>query len=301
MITETVELKSQCIKKWCRDEDVLDDRLTQFVERFDNWHQQISPEHRSTVYTLVEHIEYYSHKYTNSCLKELHNKLLEDHDISDDNTIYVFIKSKDGQSNSSNDYWTEYKAINKINKHICIENMDVFDQDDWEHIINIVFIEDFSGSGKSFIDELNKTPARYCGKNVFFITINTMFAAKEAINKYCSEKQINIVLISAEQQRKAFEQDLFLDNKKAELEICEMSRSFEIPEKYILGFNQSQALAVFYNNTPNNTFGFIWFDNSKCFSLFPRDDDPLPIWQRMKKNRKKRNRANYNNKVRGQK
>lgn len=301
MFTEAEEFKSQCLKKWRRDEDVLDDRLTQFVERFDNFNQQISPEHMPTVYTLVEHIEYYSHKYTNSCLKKLHNLLLEGRDISDDNTIYVFIKSKDGQSNSSNDYWTEYKAINKINKHICIENMDVFDREDWKHIINIVFIDDFSGSGKSFIDELNKTPARYSGKNVFFITINTMFAAKEAINKYCSEMQINIVLISAEQQRKAFEQELFPDNKKAELEIYEMSKSLIIPEEYIFGFNQSQALAVFYNNTPNNTLGFIWFDNSKCLSLFPREDDPLPIWQKMKRNRIKRNRANYNNRVRGHK
>ena len=299
MSIKIAEIKKSCLDKWCNSESELDDRLKTFNEKFESWIQQIPPENRSTVITLVENLEYYSHRFTNSWLKTLHSRLLESPGISDENTIYVFIKSKDGQTNSSNDYWTEYKAINRLNKHICIENMDVLEYEDWQHIKNIVFIDDFSGSGKSFIDELNKCPNRYKNKNVYFITINSMILAVDKINKYCTENNIHITMLSAFNQHKTFERDLFTDNAKAKEEIRKMSNDLLIPKNEIMGYNKSQALAVFYNNTPNNTLGFIRYDTDVYNSLFPRKNDSIPLWKKMRKERNNRNKANYNNKAIG--
>lgn len=293
------DIKSSCLNKWGNGASSLDERLQTFDENFEKWFAQIPEQNRSTVITLIEHLEYYSHKKTNFWLKTLHSKLVENSSITIENTIYVFLKSKDGKTNSSNDYWTEYKAINRLNKNTCIENMDVLEPEDWDYIENIVFIDDFSGSGDSFIGELKKNPDRYRGKNIYFITINTMITAVEKINTYCSENNLSVVLLSAYNQAKAFEGDIFDNNETAKDEIYRMSREFRIPKNDCLGFKGTQALAVFYNNTPNNTLGFIRYTTPIYSAIFPRRDDDVPTWMKMKKERRRRNAANYNNKVEG--
>ena len=169
--------------------------------------------------------------------------------------------------------------------------MDSLSQEVWPYIQNIVFIDDFSGSGQSFIDELKKNPDRYRHKNVFFITINAMIQAIDAINAYCAEAEINIVLLSAFTQNKAFEQKFFEDNTTAMHEIADMSKAFKIPEFAHMGYKDSQSLVAFYNNTPNNTLGFIRYDTKKYQSIFPRKDNPVPSWQKMSKELHRRNRA----------
>ena len=301
MSTQISDIKTSCLEKWRNGEPTLDERLQFFDEKFESWLQQIPEANQATVITLIKHLEYYSHQATNTWLKTLHGKLIESSTITDDNTIYAFIKSKDGITNSSNDYWTEYKFINNLNKNICIENMDSHSPEVWPYIQNIVFIDDFSGSGQSFIDELKKNPDRYRDKNVFFITINAMIQAIDAINAYCAEAKINIVLLSAFTQNKAFEQNFFEDNTTAMHEIADMSKDFKIPECARMGYKDSQSLVAFYNNTPNNTLGFIRYDTKKYQSIFPRKDNPIPSWQKMSKELHRRNRANYKNKVEGTK
>lgn len=298
MVKNASEIKQQCLSKWSAGLE-FDDCLSKFNVSFDEWLNQIPVENRDTVLTLIENMEYYPHEITNDWLKKLHIQLLKNDNITDNNTIYVFIKSKDGATNSSNDYWSEYKFINRINKHICIEDMNALNPKAFAKINNIVFVDDFSGSGKSFIDELKKNPSRYANKNVFFITINIMENAITAINEYGKENNINIVLLSALKQKKAFERELFFDDNVARKEIENMSESFEIPNNEILGYLQTEALVAFYNNTPNNTLGFIRYDTKGYKSIFPRKNDPLPSWRYYEKNKSKRKKMNYTVKAKG--
>lgn len=276
----------------------FDQRLCVFFDDFDFWLEQIPIAHRPTVMTLLKNLEYYSHNTVNDWLKRLHLQLLEYGNITTDNTIYGFIKSKYGITNSSNDYWMEYRIINGLNKNTCVENMDAIEGDEWECIRNIVFIDDFSGSGKSLIDELKKRPDRYRGKTVFFITINIMFAAIKKISDYAQENGIEIIHISAFCQKKAFERGLFRDEKAASDEICCLSKSLGIPEKEAMGFKKTQSLIAFYNNTPNNTLGFIRYNTNSYTAPFPRTDDKMPGWRKLQKDRIRRNNAKYMNKCR---
>lgn len=301
MGTHILDLKMSCLEKWRNGEITLDERLQAFDRDFETWYQQIPECNQSTVITLIEHLEYYSHRTTNSWLKTLHSQLLENSSVTNENTIYTFLKSKDGKTNSSNDYWTEYKSINGLNPNVCIENMDVLDPEDWDYIQNIVFIDDFSGSGDTFISELKKCPDRYKGKSVYFITINTMIQAVRKINNYCSKNNISVVLLSIFNQEKAFERNLFEDDEKAKNEIREMSDRLLIPSEAIFGHKKTQALVVFYNNTPNNTLGFIRYNTDKYKALFPRRDATVPTWMKLRKERHRRNAANYRNRVEGAK
>ncbi len=288
----------ECLKKWNGDE-TLDERLSYFYENFETWISQIPSKYHSVVLTLVQNLEYYSHKTTNQWLEELHRQLVGKSNVTEDNTIYVFIKSKYGKTNSSNDYWTEYKLINRINKNICIENMDLLEEEDFQYIDNIVFIDDFSGSGRSFIDELKKHPERYKNKSIYFIVINAMYKALEEIKKYADENEMEVVVLSAFKQEKAFERSLFDNDDNAKNMIVKMSKDLQIPKDDRLGFDKSQALIAFYNNTPNNTLGFIRYDTEDYKSIFPRKDEYVPEWMRMRRERLRRKQTNYNNAKKG--
>lgn len=288
----------ECLEKWNKDV-IRDERLSYFYDNFETWISQIPSKYHSVVLTLVQNLEYYSHKTTNQWLKELHRQLIEHSNVTEDNTIYAFIKSKHGKTNSSNDYWTEYKLINRINKNTCIENMDLLEEEDFQYIDNIVFIDDFSGSGKSFIDELKKCPERYKNKVIYFIIINAMYKALNEIQKYAEENELEIVVLTAFKQEKAFERSLFENDDSAKDMIVEMSKDLKIPKNDRLGYDKSQALVAFYNNTPNNTLGFIRYDTEDYKSIFPRKDEYVPEWMRMRKERLKRKQTNYNNAKKG--
>ncbi len=292
------DIKQACLDKWCNGSK-LDTRLISFDDKFEEWIKQIPENNRETVLTLIQNLEYYSHRTTNYWLKNLHSQLLQKGNITDENTIYVFIKSKYGKSNSSNDYWTEYKSLNCINSNICITDIEDLEPEDFKYIENVVFIDDFSGSGKTFLDEIKKNPSIYKEKNIYFITINIMYKAVKAIEEYSETNGLNIILLSALKQEKAFERRLFSNDSDAKREIKEMSLEFKIPEDEVMGFKKSQALIAFYNNTPNNTLGFIRYDTDTYNSIFPRNDNYVPRWLQLKKERMRRNKMNYNSKIKG--
>lgn len=292
------DIKSACLQKWSEGQE-LDERLIKFASNFDSWIAQIPEKNRETVLTLIKNTEYYSHQNVNKWLKELHGQLLHNASVNDENTIYVFLRSKLGKTNSSNDYWTEYKAINQLNKNICIENIDKLDIEDFKYIENIIYIDDFGGSGKSFITEIERYPEKLKGKSVYYITINIMFSAIKKIKKYCDDNGIIIVFLPAYKQEKAFKRNLFTDDERAKNEITEMSKDLSITKSFVLGFNKTQALVVFFNNTPNNTLGFIHDDSDNYKSIFPRRHDSKPGWMKLKEDRIKKGKTNYNNKKEG--
>lgn len=299
MPESNLEFIEKCVIQW-KGEFPVDERLKEFSEKFDKWIMQIPKDRRDIVKTLILNMSYYSNETANKWLKNLHNDLLMCDNVTDDNTIYVFIKSNDGLSNSSNDYWTNYKAINRINKNLCVENMNAITEYQWGFIDNIVFIDDFSGTGKSFIKELKRNPKRYSGKRVFFIALNIMQFAIDNINDFASKHKIEIVFLISDIQKKAFERKLFSNESKIKKDIEAMSEKFKIPKHEILGFEESESLVAFYNNTPNNTLGFIRYDTDSYCSIFPRRDDPKPVWQQFDRT-KQNKKVNYNNKLKGTK
>lgn len=294
---EDKSTKKYCLDKWSKGSE-LDEKLISFSNSFDNWISQFPDENKDVVLVLIRNMEYYLRTDVNKWLENLHSQLLECKDVTDDNTIYTFIKSDDGISNSSNDYWTNYKLINDVNSTLCYENVDAIQEEQWKYISNIVYIDDFSGTGNSFINELKKHESLYKNKNVYFIVINIMTKAMEDINNYGKVHNINITFLNIFNQKKVFEREIFEDNEAAKKQVKSLSKLMSIPKNFIMGYNKSEALVAYYNNTPNNTLGLIHFDTEKYKSIFPRNKPKRPRWQEMKRKEKSRKVANYNNKKR---
>lgn len=289
-------IKEICKNKWTSGFEI-DARTKAALDKFDIWISQIPDEYKELSLILIQNLEYYPQKLTNKLLIELHNKLIEFPTISDDNTIYAYIKSKDGKTNSSDEYWTMYKLFNNLNREICYENINAIKNWQWDYVENIVFVDDFSGTGQSFIKELQKSEDRYCGKNIYFITICIMEDAIQKIKDYSQKKNINIFSIYYYMQNKTFTRDLFKDNMNAKNLLLMLTAYLKIPKQESpLGFNESESLVAFHNNTPNNTLPVIRYDTKEYTSLFPRRHDRKPSWDSMKLGKRRRKTANYNNK-----
>lgn len=289
-------IKEICKNKWSSEFEI-DKRTQAALDKFDIWISQIPDKYKELSLILIQNLEYYPQKLTTKLLMELHSKLIELPTISDDNTIYAYIKSKDGKTNSSDEYWTMYKLFNDLNREICYENINAIKDWQWSHVENIVFIDDFSGTGQSFIKELQKSEDRYCGKNICFITICIMEDAIQKIKDYSQKKNINIVPIYSYMQKKTFTRDLFKDNMNAKNLLLMLTAYLKIPKQESpLGFNESESLVAFHNNTPNNTLPVIRYDTKEYTSLFPRRHDRKPSWDSMKLGKRRRKTANYNNK-----
>lgn len=295
---ELKELMEHCINKWNRKTE-SDERIKKVEKYFEEWFSNIPEEYKSMVEILIKNLEYYPRRIVNKYLKDLHKELLKKGNISEENTIYVFIKSKRGITNSSIDYWVEYKSLNILNSNTCFEDMSLISDEQWKYIDNIVFIDDFCGTGNTFTKEIEKFKVKYIGKKIFFITIETTEESLKNIENYEKDNNLSIIPLYISVKKKVFEQNLFTtDDELAKQSLVNLSNEYKIPESCHFGYDNSQSLVAFYNNTPNNTIGLIRYDTNNYKSLFPRKNDKKPYWQTMKKNKKERQNENYNNKKR---
>ena len=278
-----------CLKRW----EYEDDRTQRFSSIFDDWFKQIPQSATSIILQLLLMYYYYPHKVVNRLLVELHKKLIEINTITHNNTIYIPIKSANGNSNSSNIYWTEYKLQNKLSKYIVIDDISELTMEQWNCISYVIMIDDCGGSGSTLTKYIERNKDILKDKHVYFITIHIMRSAWEYINEYSEKSGINISVISATIQEKAFNHVFFKNIRLRELFI-KTSKDFGIPKEEVLGFKKSEGLFAFYNNTPNNTLGIFRYDTDTYMSPFPRSQDKKPDWWHLKTGKKLRELQNYN-------
>ena len=297
--TEIEELKNECIARWTSGflHNDLDERLENFSDRFIEWFTQVDENYHPTVKLLLENLNYYLEGIVNTYFKTADQQLrLVNNTITDQNTIYLSIKHKEWKSNSSSYYHANYIRINRINKHITSLDTNLMDDDIWERIDNIVFIDDCIGTGNSLIKELEKSQTRYQHKNVYFIVVHAMDEGIGNLESYATDNDIRFNAIAYNRETKIFSGTVFPDNTYARNTIVNMSTQLNIPPQHRLGYENSESLMVFDNNTPNNTLGFIWCDvRDGYFSIFPRQNDQKPEWRQEQDSRGKRKKVNYNN------
>jgi hypothetical protein len=288
-VRESKKILNSCLKRWQYE----DERTRYFSQIFDEWISKIPDDAIKMVYYLLSCFCYYPHDNVNKLLVKLHKRLLMRGSINDNNTIYLMIKSKIGIGNSSNDYWSEYKYQNKLNKYTFIDNINFLEDRQLEYIQNVVFIDDCSGSGGTFIKYINNNIDIFRNKNIYFITIHIMKQAVDSIKNYSKENKLKISIITNICQDKAFNLRYFKNNEYLKTLLIDLSRSFKINNNYILGYDDTEGLFAFFNNSPNNTLGLFWHDTATYRSPFPRKFDSKPVWMKYEEEKKKREAQNY--------
>ena len=120
--------------------------------------------------------------------------------------------------------------------------------------------------------------------------------ALDYIDEFKEKNSLKIKVNYSFIQNKAFNDPYFQNDQSLKNTFIGISKDLKIHNDHILGFEESEGLFAFYNNTPNNTLGLFWYDTDLYKSPFPRNNDVKPAWMSAGKNI--RSTQNYSVKVR---
>lgn len=147
---------------------------------------------------------------------------------------------------------------------------------DAKNYSNIIFIDDFVGSGKTFCDEYKDVTdvehwifANSISK-VYLLTAIIMKEAKELIHK-----RFKYIEIKSEERNKIFHADKSpLTAFKNLQAIKSMAYKYgKAIRENPYGYDATESFLSFFHGTPNNTLPIIWSAKSNWKPLFPRKSD----------------------------
>ena len=179
--------------------------------------------------------------------------------------------------------------VSGLSKKIYITNLDNLSNEQWKKINNVVLIDDFSGTGKTIITFLQGQNTFFCEKKIFILLVEVMKEAKEKIELFAKENDMNITILTNSIKDKAF----FDKSNSFIKKFINISKRRKIGKDFIKGYKESESLVSFFNNTPNNTLGLFWYKSDSNQPLFHRDNDEMPEWKKMKNEKSKRNKEKY--------
>ena len=290
------EVRLHCLERW----DADDERIAYFEDNYDEWLDQIPDDMHEIIFQLLEFFEYYSHEKVNQLLVNLGHELIKYNEIDPQLTIYTPLAKSNGLWSSSQDYLREYTLLHGIHNAKIAANLEqYFDKKNHKPIHNIVIVDDFCGSGKTFTNFLMNYYDLLKDKTVYYLVSYCMDEAKTTIESTAIDYKLKVKIICINHGIKVFDRDEFF-NRKDEIrkQIKSQSKKFKINKNDYLGKYESEALVSFYNNTPNNTIGLFWCDTKNYFSIFPRDFEnkeglKRPTPKNLKKDKADRNAQNY--------
>lgn len=241
--------------------------------KIENWLNNFPKEKHPLLLELLKNFYFYSRAKVDEKVKELHNKLITNHSLEVNKTIFTKIPKKAGVGFSDITflaYWTN----NDLYDNHCSDIWDLIDED----IVHrtIVFIDDFFGSGQTFIEnlqELVESAPDLQNSEIFFVTIHGSEKGVNAINQFAEKHNMNISIEYLDYSSEAFKDDYIFDiinatlKKKEYIELCER---YEVPSCDHLGFNDVQSLVAFEFNTPNDTLGLFRHKAENFAQLFYR-------------------------------
>lgn len=278
-MTEIQELSKMLLDEWGEDHNTknLSNKIGKFLCQL-NGDKDLG----YIFLELIKNYDYYSRCKLQNILESFFEVLIEQYTINESLTVYSRLET-DSKINSSNSMLEEYKAINLIENEFSreIKNMDI---SVFEQLQSIVFIDDTIGSGntvKSYFDE-NREKLKKC--KIYILCITILRQGYEFLKVYFAENGFDVVIHPYTIKEKAFQAgNIFKNPSKYE----KLLSDFEISlwgkkNNYILGYEDSQALVSYFNNTPNNTISSFWYESEsrKWNKLFKRNKKKLDLKNR---------------------
>lgn len=282
----------KCVEKWTENE--FDDRASLAMDRFNDWIKNFDEEEKDILCKILEKFNYYSLGNINKLIKHLSNESQEVFGVSNADSVISIVRKADGKLNSSHEYCQIHRLVSGLSKKIYYDSLDNINEDDWENIKNVVFVDDCSGTGNQFVEFLKRQKKSMTGKRVILIAIEIVEDAKVYIDNYAKKHGIDIHIIAYSVKEKAFKTASDVEKNK----FIEMSRKVKINNDYILGFKNAEALMAFYNNSPNDTLGLFWFPYGENIPIFPRELEDEPGWKCYHNKKNERRRRQYETKCR---
>lgn len=276
-----------CADKWAKDG--VDDRISDAIDKFEEWANNFDKNEREILAKILQKFEYYSRNFITRIVEELSLESIKKYGISEADSVISVVRKVDGKYNSSYDYWLLHRIVSGLSKEIYYDSVDSIDDMDWDNIKKVVYVDDCSGSGKQFVKFIQRQRKSFFDKQIVLIVIEAAQNAKSYIKNELKKDGINVEILAYSTKEKALKNIL----EKEKETFYSMSQKQGIIKKYILGYDEAEALMAFYNNTPNDTLGLFWFPSEKNQPIFPRNLEKKPGWKLNKEEKVKRRRQQY--------
>ncbi len=263
-----------------------------FAGRIDKWLQAFPEEEHPFLLELLMQFYYYSEERIKEKVVELYDAFIKEYQGDASAVVYTKIIKEQGVACSDilfTTFWMQNSSM-----YSCAEN-NILGLLEAEQIPKeLVIVDDYSGTGKTFIKTLDKmlqVTDMVKDTKFYFLALHITQRAAKKIKEYAELNGISIKIISLDYSDEIFKKDYIYNEIEAEhkkrqySEICTKQKI----EKYILGFDDVSSLVAFHYNTPNNTLGLFWQDLVDFAALFPRKKKQcteLSVMQRKARNRK---------------
>ncbi len=287
MLMDVRDIFVDCVDKWAKEE--FDDRIDGAIDKFEEWISEFDEREREVLAKILPKFNYYSKKGISKIIRDLCTESIKKYGISNADSVISVVRKVDGKHNSSYDYWMLHRWVSGLSNDIYYDSVDDISEKYWKNIKKVVYVDDCSGTGKQFVTFMKRQRKSYLDKEVVLLVIEAVEEAKVYIKSELEKEGINIKIMSYTTKEKALK-SLLEEEKKI---FCDMSQKQEILSKYILGFEEAEALMAFYNNTPNDTLGVFWFNSKVNEPIFPRKLEEKPEWKLDRKEKIKRRRQQY--------
>lgn len=263
--------------------------------RIEEWLSHFSIDEQDLLLNILSKFYYYSEERINSKVQVLYNNFVKDY--PNDANVAVFSKIfKEFGTAYSDIVFTSFWLYNNL-KDSTEDNLSQLLEYDCVPEV-VAFIDDFSGSGDTFIttiDKLLDVSNAFSKTKVFFLVIHITEKALQTIQEFANKTGMVIRILYLEKTKEAFTPDYLFESNNARLFEKQYSAIYERffgLDDYIFGFEAVASLVAFQYNTPNNTLGLFWKDYAEFAALFPRHKKrttTLSQMQSMAKQRKKQN------------
>ena len=241
--------------------------------QIDLWLEQFNESDKSIAIRLLEKFQMYRQKLLAEKIKEVYSLLLSEYKWSKDiKTFFMLEDLKDKLSNSTQFACEFQKSTNiNINRHVLSLS------DDQIPLLKnkLIFIDDFSGTGETFIETIdlliNKN-ACFKSFKFIFLVINISETALLNIKTYSQVNNLKINILFSETSYKAFKENhIFTTNefktfRKKYFDICQALSIVSNP----FGFMESESLIAFDNCVPNNNLSLFREKSEKYLPLIYR-------------------------------
>lgn len=271
----------------------VDGRIEYAFDHFDDWTRDLDENEIELLSMLMSRFNYYSYQSVKAVIKELFDNTIQRFQLSTDDTVVSVVRKKNATISSSIEYWTISSKESGLSREVFIDNLDCLNDAEWNNIKKVLFVDDCSGTGKQFIDFMQRQnrDRSFSGKRVIFIVVEIMEDAEKRIKEEMSKMGIDIEVMYYVSSPKA----LIKMTKDEKNTFFALSKKREINKRYICGYGDAEALFSFYNNTPNDTLGLFWCETKSNKAIFPRNDDQEPGW-RIRDDKEKRKKQRRDSK-----
>ncbi|WP_055669439.1 phosphoribosyltransferase-like protein [Desnuesiella massiliensis] len=259
----------ECIAKWGRDS-----RTERFEELVNLWLDKVHDGDKNIYLKLLKNFRYYSKKNENDYASFIINNIIKvDKDI-EETIVIPLLKPEEGMSGAYK-ILRSIQVVGGLRAEVCPINLLNFEQKyDIDLIKNIIIVDDISGTGRTLEKSLKymkeSYPSFFHNKMVYVSCLVISEVAKSHIQliKDIHFWQYDIT-------KKAFDNGhIFSENEvestKDKIKIYEKMLSTQKDESDIFGFENSELLIAFSDDTPNNTLLSFWKENNGWKPIFPR-------------------------------